>query len=969
MQEVYYTIMRHLQLSLKSKTIRTFSLLLATISILSIGFSLQHYAQNIAQAQLNIAQAQLYNQSPKLPTWNHIKQEEINQLQKDSISSDNNSDQESKQFQALSDGVLANNQSKVDKGKIDGLLKTRIATGLLLVHTADKELINNPNKILEIAGLVPNNINTIRKMDKLSTNNNSTTFIIESPQLHVNQEKAWTTLRDLQSDSKYAQVHKKLIASGRVTTEADVLWQSNSAIPNDPFFPNQWHLNNTGQTVSIGSDIKDKGVENMDINYLQSLPKTKGNKKTIVAIIDDGVDTNHPDLKDNILRDEKGEMLGFDFTANRKSTTYDNTPMGWGHGTHVAGIIAAKNDDKGITGICGDCSILPIQFLGPVGGSTITAIKSIYYAVENGANIINMSWGSSYPSPSVEAALNYAHSKGVLLVASAGNSNSQVFNYPASYDNVMSVASTNNKGLKSSSSTYNRKVDISAPGQHILSTFPKEANMAGSKLIPEPNTCQDSNFGASNDGYGYCSGTSMSAPVVSGVAALIKSQNPTWQSNQIAEHIKQTAKKNLETDIADKMGVGIVDLTKALETSPSKKLVFNEYVVNIDNTKTTDLIEKNKESKITLNLTNPWLSGDTMTLKLTSSDPRVKVINDTAIIQPLVANNTLKPQFTIAVDNNFSSSENIKLNLSYTVNDQNDNIEITLPVDVIVNGSRTWNFNTGTNEGWQVVGQGWNLANNCNDIVGTSQYVWHFGKDKCSNYEVRQDSSLISPRLNLDPNKSYKLTFDSWLDNEFYNEDQGKEKVEIADFATVYLSKTRSHSLSDAGDRTNHRESIFKKECARVSMCGKSQWEQKSYYLPTSRLKDIEGDYRLQFVFGSDHNINKKGWYIKNIQLLEENNLPTTITNPKLVLPDKKGDKNININLDKEAGIINPDEDTLRFTSKFIKGSGTVTYVGTTGDLNIKIDDKYEGSVKLQYTLDDNKGSKVEGIISFNYAK
>lgn len=292
---------------------------------------------------------------------------------------------------------------------------------------------------------------------------------------------------------------------------AQALWT-----PNDPYFGSQWGLNNTGQTV-----VGVVGVADADIDAVEAWDLTRGNAGVKVAILDTGIDNNHEDFVGQV-------GLSKDFTG---STSGANDM--YGHGTHVAGIVAAvTNNGKGVAGVCPDCKLMVGKVLNDSGSGAYSWITNgVIWAADNGAKVINMSLGGSQPSKTLEKAVNYAWGKGVVLVGAAGNSGNQSKTYPGAYTNVIAVAATDNRDKKAYFSEYgSRWVDIAAPGVNVFSTFPNHSYVIGKAL-----------------GYDYGSGTSMSTPMVSGVAGLVWSSmtNPTAVSvrNRIestADHIAGT---------------------------------------------------------------------------------------------------------------------------------------------------------------------------------------------------------------------------------------------------------------------------------------------------------------------------------------------------------------------------------------------------------------------------------------------
>lgn len=313
-------------------------------------------------------------------------------------------------------------------------------------------------------------------------------------------------------------------------TRRDLVYRRVENGPNDPQFDQQWALNNSGQ---------DGGKERADIDALAAWLKTQGSEDVVVAVLDTGVDYTHTDLVSNMWTrpdtmpqyadDELGsfdDVHGFDADTNAGDPMDDN-----GHGTHCAGIIGAEgNNGEGIAGINWNVRIMPLKFLGRGGyGSTKNAIEAINYAIDRkqkGVNIrvINASWGSTQYSRALEDAIRAAGEQGILFVAAAGNSstdNDRRAHYPSNYNlpNVISVAAVDRTDSLTSFSNYGAKtVHIAAPGRDILSTW-------------------------LNNSYREASGTSMAAPQVSGVAALILSSEPSLSVGKLRDRILRTADK------------------------------------------------------------------------------------------------------------------------------------------------------------------------------------------------------------------------------------------------------------------------------------------------------------------------------------------------------------------------------------------------------------------------------------------
>ncbi|MFQ5454915.1 MAG: S8 family serine peptidase [Nitrospirota bacterium] len=297
--------------------------------------------------------------------------------------------------------------------------------------------------------------------------------------------------------------------------------------PDDPGFSEQWGLENTGQNG---------GLIDADINAVSAWNIETGNKDVIVAIIDSGVDITHPDLINNIYTntgeipgngiDDDGngfidDLHGWDFVDA------DNIPQdGRGHGTHVAGIIAATgNNMTGVSGIAWNVSILPLKFINDCcgQGTLLDVVSAINYAIAMNADVINASWGSYDFSLALKDIIKAANNAGILFAAASGNDSLDTDTtplYPAGYNlpNIISVASTDRFDNRSSFSNFGIKsVDLGSPGSSILSTRP--TNPATISFGSPP-------AGLNPTEYGTISGTSMATPFVAGTAALIISQYP-----------------------------------------------------------------------------------------------------------------------------------------------------------------------------------------------------------------------------------------------------------------------------------------------------------------------------------------------------------------------------------------------------------------------------------------------------------
>lgn len=280
--------------------------------------------------------------------------------------------------------------------------------------------------------------------------------------------------------------------------------------PNDPYFSEkQWGLENTGQVINGVT-----GLVDADVDSAIAWDLTFGGVR--VAVLDTGIDNDHEDLAGKVvLRRNFSDSLSEDDL--------------YGHGTHVAGIIAAKtNNDVGVAGGCPECELINGKVLNDKGAGAYSWISGgIIWAADNGAKVINLSLGGSSPSKTLEKAVNYAWNKGVVVVAAAGNSGNQSKSYPGAYTNAIAVASTNNRDQKSSFSSYGVKwVDLAAPGEQIFSTFPNHPYSINKTL-----------------GYDFGSGTSMATPMVSATAGLVWATSYGTSAPSVRKRLEESAEK------------------------------------------------------------------------------------------------------------------------------------------------------------------------------------------------------------------------------------------------------------------------------------------------------------------------------------------------------------------------------------------------------------------------------------------
>ena len=320
-----------------------------------------------------------------------------------------------------------------------------------------------------------------------------------------------------------------------VTAAGAALYRT-SSIVRAVELPRTWH-------VSGGADDPlmrlQWGLKRVDAVKAWKIERGK-NSDVTVAVIDTGVDQAHSDLEGRIL-------TGFDF-LDHDDDAYDDH----GHGTHVAGVIAANAfNRKGIAGLSHGASIIPMKTCTAGGACPVveTYLGTID-AVLQGASILNMSLGGAGPCTEIDQAVfDWVHDRGALAVVAAGNSggdgNPEIS--PANCDRTLAVGAIDQRGKKAPFSSFGSFVDIAAPGVEVWSTMPPLVSITSPYI-----------------GYGALSGTSMATPFVAGAAALLKAHHPDWSPDQIGERLMSTAVEAGPKGRDDRFGAGILDLFAAL---------------------------------------------------------------------------------------------------------------------------------------------------------------------------------------------------------------------------------------------------------------------------------------------------------------------------------------------------------------------------------------------------------------------
>jgi serine protease len=310
--------------------------------------------------------------------------------------------------------------------------------------------------------------------------------------------------------------------------------------PNDPYYKYQWHLDNS---VYGGIQME----EAWDISTGAGVT---------VAVVDTGI-RKGTDLANTCF------VSGYDFVNSDTDPTDDN-----GHGTHVAGTVAqSTNNGVGVAGVAYKSCLMPVKVLDATGAGTYANVAlGIRYAADNGAKVINLSLGGSEPSDTLEGALAYAYGKGVTVVAAAGNDSSPTLSYPAAYDAyVIAVGATRYDETLAYYSNYGPSLDLVAPGGDL--NVDQNGDGYGDGVLQQTfrKTGRVISWG-----YYFFQGTSMAAPHVSGVAALLIANGNATTQDQVRTALQETAEDLGATGRDDTYGYGLVNAYAALGWTAAK---------------------------------------------------------------------------------------------------------------------------------------------------------------------------------------------------------------------------------------------------------------------------------------------------------------------------------------------------------------------------------------------------------------
>ena len=395
-----------------------------------------------------------------------------------------------------------------------------------------------------------------------------------------------------------------------------------SHVPNDPFF-------------------------NSSQNYLRQIKADlawdviRNSSGIIIAIVDSGSDLDHEDLRSNILLPGK-DLVGASFTTMIEDNDPDVKSDSTDHGVRVSGLASAVSDNGiGISSVAFNAKLLIVKAGADNNATAIyRGYEGIKYAADNGANIINCSWGGPAGGSYGQDIINYAIAKGCLVVAAAGNDGSRVPDYPAFYSGVLAVGSVDNSDRKSTFSNYGSYVTLSAPGE----TFST----------------------GNRNNYTVARGTSFSVPLVSGTAALVKSRFPNFDMSQVREQIRITSDNidPLNVNFAGLLGKGRLNVFRAVtETPPS---IRQQKITLVD--KGRGSVPPGDTLRIFLDLKNFLSPASGISVKLSSDNPDVQVFDDQITLGTLgtLQTQTMVGAFRVYIKPSISDNEEVAFKITYT---------------------------------------------------------------------------------------------------------------------------------------------------------------------------------------------------------------------------------------------------------------------------------------------------------------
>ena len=664
-------------------------------------------------------------------------------------------------------------------------------------------------------------------------------------------------LAEFSSEKDLAKVIKKLNKDPKVEYAEPNYEVKIDVIPNDPFFPELWGLNNTGQT----GGALDADIDAPDVWDIET-----GKDNVVIAVIDTGVDYNHEDLADNIWVNEV-ELNGIAGTDDDGNGCIDDVhgcnfvnsdnPTGnpfddHGHGTHCAGTIGAiGHNGIGVVGVNWDVTIMPIKFLSSGGGGdTFGAIASVNYATLMGVDVMSNSWGGGGFTQSLEDAISAANDAGILFIAAAGNSNSNndlYPHYPSSYDipNVIAVAATDHNDNKASFSCFGAtSVDLGAPGVSIYSTVP-----TGSCELCDPS------------GYKYLNGTSMATPHVAGAVGLIRAEYPTLSGEDLKTRLlggvdsissmdgitvtggRLNILNSIEEDIIPPASVSILAVTGATCNSISLSWLATGDDGNTGTASSYDV----RYSIYSIVSETDW-NNATQAQDEPSPQPYNSTENFT--VENLGFDTTY--HFALKVVDNVGN----RSGFSNSVSETTEAVTIAFKDDM-ESGASGWTHG-GTNDNWEL---GSPTSGPGNASSGLN--VWATNLD--GNYEANNmNAQLVSPSINLNGISLAKLAFQHYYHTENY-----------WDGGIVEISTDGGASWTQVMPEGGYPEDALSGSNPLGPVSAYSGYSGVGWHPAVFDISSYDGysNINIRFRFGTDSSISYySGWYIDDVVIFGQDN-------------------------------------------------------------------------------------------------
>lgn len=487
-------------------------------------------------------------------------------------------------------------------------------------------------------------------------------------------------------------------------------WFELLLVPNDQYYSQQWHLS------------KIKAAQAWDIST--------GSSNIKVAITDDAFVTSHPDLSNKLLPGR--DVADNDNNVNPSGATDGN------HGTHVAGIAGAQtNNSIGVASIGFNTMIIPVKIARDSDGALVAGYNGIIWAADNGAHVINMSWGSAQGGTYGQNVINYAWNKGCILVAGAGNDDVETMFYPAAYNNVIAVAATNSNDQKASFSQYGTWIDVSAPGVSILSTIP-------------------------NNSYVQFSGTSMASPLVAGLVGLMWSVNPSASQNNVVSCLLNSTDdiSAQNPQYSGKLGSGRINAQKALQCMQGGAIAYDAGITSI--IQPNGIVCDNSISPIVVlkNFGTNNLTSVTIYFQLNAGT--VQSFSWTGNLLTGQTVNVTLPMISFSTGNHIFKAYTQNPNGQTDQNTSNDQAQATFNAfssGITLPFSETFESGTITTNNWTVINPDMEITWEIVSVGGTSPGSKAAKMNFFQYTSIGQRDALISPLLNLSSYQSASLTF------------------------------------------------------------------------------------------------------------------------------------------------------------------------------------------------------------------